>query len=43
MVRLYIFTNISGLRKLYKLGDKFVYTNSGTRCAELPCLSVIKE
>ena len=43
IVRLYLFTNFSGLRQLYKLGDQLVYTNTGTRCAKLPCLSVIKE
>ena len=43
IVRLYLFTNFSGLRQLYKLGDQLVHTNTGTRCAKLPCLSVIKE
>ena len=43
MVRLYQFTIFLGLRKLYKPGDQFVYTHTGTRCAKLPCLSVIKE
>ena len=35
--------NFLGLRKLYKPGDQFVYTHTGTRCVKLPCLSVIKE